>query len=130
MLLLQNENITQYLTQDHTVVITVFGADEKRNTEMVADLTACTGSYKNIHCCASNSDEVKEAHLLGLSYGKYRAFLELQALDPDITVDDIRGLTMRQIRDRISALSNDTNNMAPDSGTGKNGGCGFGQGKH
>lgn len=30
MLLLQNENMTQYLTQEQLVVITVFGADEKK----------------------------------------------------------------------------------------------------
>lgn len=30
---------------------------------------------------------------------KYRAFLELQKVNPDITVEDVKGLTMRQIRD-------------------------------
>lgn len=127
-LLLQNESITQYLTQEQLVVITVFGTDEKRNTEMLADLTACTGPYENVQCSAGNSNDVEEAHSLGLSYGKYKVFLELQALDPNITIEDIRGLTMRQIRDMISALLND-NNIAPDSGTGKNRGYGLGQGK-
>lgn len=128
MLLLQNENITQYLTQEQLVVITVFGADEKRNTEILADLTACTGSYENVQCCTGNSDEVTAAHSLGLSYGKYKAFLELQALDPDITIEDIRGLTMRQIRDMINALLNDVNNPILDSDIRENRCSGFGQG--
>lgn len=95
---------------------------------MLTDLTACTDSFRNVQCCAGNSDEVAAAHSLGLSYGKYKVFLELQALDPDITIEDIRGLTMRQIRDMINALLNDVNNPIPDSDTRKNGGYGFGQG--
>ncbi|MDE5596231.1 MAG: hypothetical protein K2J04_00165 [Lachnospiraceae bacterium] len=126
--LLQNENLAQYLTQEQLVVITVFGADEKRNTEMLTDLTACTGSYRNIECCEGNSEEVAAAHSLGLSYGKYKAFLELQALNPNITIEDIRGLTMRQIRDMIIALLNDENAPIPDSDTRKNRGHGSGQG--
>lgn len=119
-LLLQNENLAQYLTPEQLVVITVFGTAEKRNTEMLADLTACTGSYRNVQCYAGNSDEVAAAHSLGLSYGKYKVFLELQALDLNITVEDIRGLSMRQIRDMISELLNDVNNYVPDSDTPKN----------
>lgn len=128
MLLLQNENITQYLTQEQLVVITVFGADEKRNTEMLTDLTACTGSYKNVQCCTGNSDEAAAAHSLGLSYGKYKAFLELQALDSNIKVEDIRGLTMRQIRDMINTRLNDVDNAVPNRNTSENSGYGFGRG--
>ncbi len=123
-LLLQDENLARYLTPEHLVVITVFGTDEKRNTEMLEDLTVCTGSFRNVQCYAGNSDEVAEAHSLGLSYGKYNVFLELQALDPDITVEDIRGLSMRQIRDMINALSDDINSPIPDSDTRQNRGNG------
>lgn len=128
MLLLQSENITPYLTQEQLVLITVFGTSEERDTEMLADLTTCTGSYKNVQCSVGNSDEVAEAHSLGLSYGKYKVFLELQALDPNITTEDIRGLTMRQIRDMMNELLNDVNNTTLDSDTGKNRGYSFGHG--
>lgn len=128
MLLFQNETLTQYLTQEQLVVITVFGANEEKNTEMLTDLTACTGSYRNIECCAGNSDEVAAAHAFGLSYGKYKAFLELRALDSNITTEDIRGLTMRQIRDMINALLSDVNSPISDSDTRKNSGHGFSQG--
>lgn len=122
-LLLQNENLSQYLTQEQLVKITVFGTDEKRNTEMLSDLTACTGSYNNVQCSAGNSDEAAAAHSSGLSYGKYKAFLELQTLDPNITVEDVRGLTMHQIQDMIDALENDVNNAAPDCNTDENKDC-------
>ena len=48
---------------------------------------------------------VTGAHKEGLSYGKYRAFLELQKLEPGITPEEIRGMSMREIRERISAES-------------------------
>lgn len=128
MLLLQSENITQYLTQEQLVLITVFGTNEERNTEMLADLTTCTGSYNNIQCSVGNSKDVAAAHSLGLSYGKYKVFLELQALDPNITIEDIRGLTMRQIRDMMIELLNDVNDTTLDSDTRKNRGYGFGHG--
>lgn len=117
-LLLQNESIMPYLTQEQLVVITVFGADEERNSEMLTDLATCTGSYKNIQCSAGKTDEVAAAHTLGVSYGKYKAFLELQALDPNITLEDIRGLTMRQIRDMMDALPNNVNSTIPDNDKG------------
>lgn len=105
-LLLQNENMASYLTQDQTVIITVFGASDQKNDEMLASLAAYTASYENVHCSSGHSEEVTEAHSFGLSCGKYRAFLELQALDPSITVEDIRELSMRQIQDMIIERSN------------------------
>lgn len=40
-----------------------------------------------------------------LSCGKYRAFLELQLLDPDITPEAVQNMTMREIRELINSLS-------------------------
>ena len=44
-----------------------------------------------------------------LSLGKYRAYLELKALDPAVTPDDIRDLSMREIRDLIDAYKTQDN---------------------
>ena len=38
----------------------------------------------------------ENAHKAGLSVGKYRAFLELKAKKPEITPEEVQGLTMRQ----------------------------------
>lgn len=105
-LLLHNENMASYLTPDQTVIITVFGASDQKSDEMLASLATYTDSYENVHCSSGRSEEVTEAHSFGLSCGKYRAFLELQALDPSITVEDIRELSMRQIQDMIIERSN------------------------
>ena len=48
---------------------------------------------------------MEEAHEAGLSYGKYKACLELQGIEPAIRPDEIQGMTMREIRDLIDTLS-------------------------
>jgi len=105
--ILSDESMAQYLTQDQFITITVFGRSEEKNNEMLASLTTCTNSYKNICYFSGNSEEVAAAHSAGMSFGKYKAFLKLQALDPDIMLEDVKELTMHQIWDMINALSND-----------------------
>lgn len=124
-LLLQNEHMASYLTQDQDVIITVFGTSEKRNNDMLAGLTSCTSSYGNIQCAAGNSAEVSQAHSLGLSCGKYKAFLELQSLYPNITAEDVQGLTMRQIRDMINERSTGGNDTSQESETAGDQDCGL-----
>ena len=58
-----------------------------------------------MHCYHADEEEITAAHEEGLSCGKYRAYLELKKLDPDVTVDEVRGMTMREIRERIETLS-------------------------
>lgn len=84
---------------------------------------------------APDHREVLEAVLsLPQKCGKYRAYLELHALDPSVTPADIQGMTMREIRDRIAALSGDgtvlTQNTNGSAGGGHHGnGAGNGKGK-
>jgi len=130
--ILEDKSIISYLTQDQLIAITVCGTNEKKKNEMLTSLTYCTASYGNIHCSSGSSEEVAAAHALGISFGKYKALLELQALDPTVTAEDIKGLTMRQIRDRITELSNGIEENTQNDNTNKgNGGqnCGHGNGK-
>lgn len=118
--LLQDENLAGFLNDKQPVEVTVFGNSDQKNSEMLENLSACTASRGNIQCALGNSEDASKAHALGLSYGKYRAFLELQALDPSVTADDVKGLTMRQIRDMIRERSE--SEAAPADPAGKNGG--------
>lgn len=103
--ILADKSMESYLTQNQMIAVTVSGEDENKKNEMLANITACTKPYANVHCSSCGSQEADAAHDAGLSLGKYRAFLELQELNPDITVEDVQGLTMRQIQDMIDALS-------------------------
>lgn len=106
--ILSDPNMEAYLIEDQPVAVTVFGADEKKNSEMLANVTACTSSYLNVHCACASREEVSAAHACGMSFGKYRVFLELQALDSDVTAEEVQALTMCQLQGRIENLSGGT----------------------
>lgn len=103
--ILSGEGMAQYMTPRQFVSVTVVGESEEKSGEMLEHVSSCASHHENVHCSSGSAEEVSAAHEAGLSFGKYRAFLELQALDPTVTPEDVRGLTMRQIRDRIAALS-------------------------
>ena len=58
-----------------------------------------------------------EAHEAGVSFGKYRAYLKLKEIDPSVTLDDVRDLTMREIYNRIDAYSGNQKKAENDSET-------------
>ncbi len=86
------------------VSLTVVGEDGGQSERLLAGLESCTAGRKNTFCCAARPEEVSLAHETGLSYGKYRAFLEAQALDPDLTPQEVQGMSMREIRQLIETL--------------------------
>lgn len=105
-IILESEEVTDCLQQDEIITITVAGSDETRNRKMLNYLKSCTASdSQKIYCSFGHSKEIQAVHAVGLSFGKYQAFLVLKELDPSITTEEIKSLTMRQIHDRISELS-------------------------
>lgn len=107
--LLDSEKDAGYLGSDSAVDISVSGNSESRCSKISETINNCTSEgYGSVHCSHATEEEVSGAEEAGLSVGKYRAYLELKELDPDITVEDIQNMSMRQIRDRIDALSSGT----------------------
>lgn len=120
--ILDNEALQQYLSSEEDMIsIAVVAEDEKKGEQVLADVEACTANKNNTYCYRANQEEVNAAHEAGLSYGKYRAYLTLQELDPDITTEDVRGMSMREIRDWIAALSGEDDTEEKGSGGGE--GC-------
>lgn len=110
--ILTNENISELLSNDEVMTICVIGSDDEQSDRVLSEIESCTSEESNTYCYYADSDEVSHAHENGLSYGKYRAYLELQALDPTITAEDIQNMTMREIHDLIHSLSSDSNSAA------------------
>lgn len=128
--LLENPTVEDYLAQDEILSIAVAGDNQGQADAILAQAETCAAGASNIYCHAASTEEIEQAHEAGLSFGKYQAFLELQELDPSVTAEDVQGLTMREIRDRIAALSGDTE-AAPGGygyGAGNGNGNGSGQG--
>ena len=126
-------------TEEEPVLLTVTGDDPDQSAELLKRVSACTAHYGNVHCSSGSSEEAAQAQAAGLSLGKYRLFVELQALDPSVTAEDVQGMTMSELRQRLadaqSAAGQTDGGTASDTSTGGNGygtgsGSGYGSGHH
>lgn len=108
--ILDNESVEAMLYEDEVMTVTVIETKSDQSERILSNVKTCANGYNNVYCNSASSEEAAEAHSLGLSCGKYRAFLELSALDPDITPEEIQGMTMREIRDLTAALQSENEN--------------------
>lgn len=127
--ILESESVAALLSGDEVMVITVIGEKERQSVRILSGVESCAAGHQNTYCYSANAEEVHGAHQMGLSCGKYRVFLELQALDPDVTPEEIRGMTMREIRERIASLQAENGEPVPSQGTGERGHHGAGHGR-
>lgn len=125
--------IADCLDRGETLSITVAGDGEARTAEILTQVTACAESRGSASCHAADLQTAQAAHDHGLSCGKYRMLLELQALDPEITADDVRERTMGQLRQWLAELEDSPANAPPvreetaESRPGASGGHGHGR---
>lgn len=103
--ILDCDRITALLSGDEVMTITVIGSNGQQSAKILTDVKMCTTKQGNTYCYFALSEDVAAAHDTGLSCGKYRAYLELQLLEPEITPEMVQGMTMREIRDLIRRLS-------------------------
>lgn len=109
--ILESEQISSLLSDNAQLSITVIGSGDAQSARLLSAAETCAAGHENAHCYTGNYQELEAAHQCGLSYGKYRAFLQLQEADPDITPEEIQGMTMRELQDRIDGCSQ----QVPDS---------------
>ncbi len=106
--ILENEKVTALLSQDEVMTITVLDSKGDQSVRILSDMESCVAGHQNAYCYSADSKEVAPAHGHGMSCGKYRAFLELQKLCPDITPEEIQNMTMREIRDLTDSWPEET----------------------
>lgn len=106
--IIDNEKISELLSEDEVMTITVIETNTAQSGKILSGAVACTDNNSNVYCYSASSEEHALAHEAGLPCGKYHAFLELQRLDPNVTPDAVRKMTMREIRSRIAELSGNT----------------------
>lgn len=126
--ILRNESIAILLSNNEIMEITVTGKDSTQSSEILSKIKVCTAEQRNTYCYFASAEALEAAHEAGLSYGKYKAFLEIQLLAPEITPEEIRGMTMREIRDFIDRLTTDTDNATQADKDREQGHHGFGNG--
>lgn len=101
--LTSSETLSNYMEDETFVEITVVSDSDNDSERLLRNITKFqTSSKHNITCHGGNSELVAIAHTAGLSFGKYQAFLELQKFNPNLTIEDVKDMSMRQIRDMIA----------------------------
>lgn len=87
------------IDRNEWLTLTVVGEDPQRNASLQANLTDCISHIQNAQCVGASADEVRQAHACGMSYGKYLAGLKLLEVNDDLTMEDVKGMTMREIHE-------------------------------
>lgn len=124
--ILESEKVAALLSQDEILTITVMESKGVQSTRILSDMESCAAGHQNTYCYSADSREVAPAHDHGMSCGKYRAFLELQKLFPDITPEEIQDMTMREIRDLAEELPEEAEEHPHHHGRAWTGGSGPG----
>lgn len=117
--ILESDPIVALLSNEEIMTIVVTGTDGAQSSKVYSKIRSCTEGKNNTYCYHAHESEEEEAHEMGLSCGRYKAFLEAQALDPEITADDIQNMTMGEIQDLIDGLSGE--DRGEKNGSGKSG---------
>ncbi len=99
--IMMSETIKNCLSNNEILSVAVVKTDDDQGESILQYVKNCTQGQQNIHCYGVTSEEMYCAHSLGLSCGKYKAYLELQTLNPEITPEEIGQMTMREIKDMI-----------------------------
>lgn len=102
--ILASEEMKAYLSEDEWLTITVIRSEEEQGARILSDVEHCVEGHGNTSCHTVELHDVEGAHAEGLSYGKYCALLELQELAPEITAEDIQGMSMCEIQNLIQDL--------------------------
>lgn len=128
--IIHSDTITALLSGDAVLTIGVIGPDGEQTTRVLSDMEACTSHSEKMHCYHAEEGMAEDAHDAGLSCGKYRAYLQLKALDPSVTPEDVAQMTMQEIWEKVAALSGSTDETAVLQDYLSGGQRGDGQGHH
>lgn len=97
--LLNSQALGKYVSPDDFVSVTVSAdSDEKyQNMEecLNSSLEQCN---RQGECNFADKQQAETAKQEQISLGKYREYLKLKEENPEITVDDVRSMTMKEIR--------------------------------
>lgn len=116
--LLQDAYYSRFLNRNSQLVVTVVS----EHSDAMLEQIQANDSFQALGALTYSSDTacMKEAHQHEMSFGKYRAFLELSQYDAGITVEDCHGMSMDEIQSRIKTCQGhnqeDTSEGNPEKG--------------
>ena len=101
--LLLSHSLAPYLEQGSTITITLAGSGDHA-VQMLSKVVCrayAVAQEENVVYCQVSWDTVKAAKTAGLCIPRYLAWQELRKTDPQITVEDIKGMPIEEIRKLI-----------------------------
>lgn len=122
--ILDNKSVEALLSENEVMTVTVIETNTAQSSNILSSVKACADEYSNVHCHSASSEDTSAARELGLSYERYRAFLQLQSLGYNINPEELNAMSMREIRDLIASLSgtcNDKDHLTSGGGHHGNG---------
>lgn len=104
-----SSDIVVQLAQNDQVmdVSVVCGNDAQATSLLEAGDDALAACQMEGSCHRASSEEHEEAESAGMGVGRYAAALELMQVDPSVTLDECRSMTMRELLDAILEIDPD-----------------------
>ena len=103
--IVQSQEIKDLLSDDEVLTFTVSGKNNQQRKQIFSNINTSAKKNENTYCYMADEKDTEEAHHLGLSTGRYQALLKLQSLGSDLTAEDVKNMTMKEIHDLIHSLS-------------------------
>ena len=104
--ILNEEKILDLLNEDGMMTISVVGDNLSQSDRVMKDMEHHSQKHHNVECLSMEQADSDVAHNLGMSCGKYRQYQILSQYDSSITTEEVSQMSMREIKDLISDLSN------------------------
>ncbi|MGN1468247.1 MAG: hypothetical protein ACI4W1_08060 [Ruminococcus sp.] len=118
--LISSEAFEDYSSSEDFVNITISAENNEKYEAIEESLNSVLSECnKNGKCNYADTDDAQKAQDAQISLGKYRAYLSLLEKDPDITIDDVRNMTMKEIRQLLgeeSIQGKNSENMGSQKG--------------
>lgn len=114
--ILDSQEVSQALDSGAELSVTVAGQNEQHCQALLEQTQSCAGHGS---CSSVDWSEVAQAQEAGLSLSKYQMLLQLQALDPSITAQQVGACSMHQLRQWLADLSVDGESSSSNTGSGQ-----------
>lgn len=99
---------------DDVISITVGGKEGKQKESILSNIENISKDKENVYCDTATKEEVREAHTKGFSFGKYKAYLKLLENGYEITEEDIKDMSMKDVREKLKDGMRDDGNGKDD----------------
>ena len=112
--ILDSQEVSQALDGGAELSVTVAGQSQQHCQALMEATQSCAGHGT---CSSADWSEVTAAQQAGLSLSRYQMLLELQALDPSVTAQQVAGCSMHQLRQWLADLSGTGETTSSSSGS-------------